>query len=71
MAEDKPREIKISIPLPDELLSQFLPVAAFGHLLQAKKETLLALRALIDSRIEALEKKQNKKPATKKKIKIE
>lgn len=71
MAEDKPREIKISIPLPDELLSQFLPVAAFEHLLQAKKETLLALRALIDSRIEALGKKKNKKPATKKKIKIE
>ncbi|MCX6577723.1 MAG: hypothetical protein NTV82_15195 [Candidatus Aminicenantes bacterium] len=71
MAEDKPREIKITIPLPDELLSLVLPAAAFEHLLQAKKETLLALRSLIDSRIEALEKKKTKKPETKKKIKIE
>jgi len=71
MAEDKPREIKITIPLPDELLSQFLPAAVFEHMLQAKKETLLALRALIDNRIEALDKKENKKPAAKKKIKID
>lgn len=71
MAEDKPKEIRITIPLPDELLSLGLPAPAFQHLLQAKKETLLALRSLIDSRIESLEKKTAKKPETKRKIKIE
>jgi hypothetical protein len=71
MAEDKPKEIKISIPFPDDMLSLFLPATAYEHLLRAKKETLLAVRSLIDSRIEALEKKEVKKPAMKKKIKIE
>ncbi len=70
MAEDKSREIKITIPLPEELFSLVLPAAAFEHLLQAKKETLLAMRSLIDSRIEALDKK-SKRPESKKKIKIE
>jgi len=71
MAEEKTREIKISIPVPEDLLPLFLPAAALGHLLRAKKEVLLALRALIDSRIEVLEKKENKKPEAKKKIRID
>jgi hypothetical protein len=71
MTEEKTREIKITIPVPEELFPLFMPAAAFGHLLQAKKEALLALRAMIDSRIEALEKKANKKSESKKKIKID
>jgi len=71
LAEEKTKEIKITIPVPDELISLFLPGAAYEHLLRAKKETLLALRALIDSKIESLEKKQAKKAVVKKKIKIE
>ncbi len=69
MAERKTREIRISIP--EELFSFFLPEKAHQHLLRAKKEALLALRALIDSRIETLEKSEQKQAPTKKKIKIE
>jgi len=71
MAEEKIKEIRISIPVPDDLLAVLVPGAAAGHLLKARKEVLLALRSLIDSRIEALEKKENRKPEAKKKIKVE
>lgn len=69
MAEGRTREIKICIP--EELFSFFLPEKAHQHLLRAKKEALLALRALIESRIETLEKSEQKEARTKKKIKIE
>ena len=71
MAEEKTKEIKISIPIPEDLFPLFMPGAAYDHLRRAKKEVLLALRALIDSRIEALDKKENKKPEKTKKIKID
>jgi hypothetical protein len=71
MAEEKMKEIKISIPIPEDLFPLFMPVAAHDHLRRAKKEVLLALRALIDSRIEVLDKKENKKPEKTKKIKID
>jgi len=41
------------------------------HLLNAKKEFLLALRSLIDAKIEASEKKEGKRPVRKKKINTE
>lgn len=69
MAPEKMREIKIC--LPEELLAFFLPFAAQEHLLNARKEMLLAFRSLIDSRIEALEKRAARKAEPKKKIKIE
>jgi len=69
MAEGRTREIRIRIP--EELFSFFLPEKAYEHVLRAKKEALLALRSLIDSRIEALEKKEEKEARAKKKIKIE
>ncbi|MGB8952871.1 MAG: hypothetical protein WCC06_09450 [Candidatus Aminicenantales bacterium] len=69
MAEEKTKEIRITIP--EELFSFCLASPAYEHLLRAKKEALLALRALIDSRIVALEKKEVKKTETKKKIKID
>ena len=71
MAEEKTKEIRISIPVPDDLFGLLMPGAAAGHLLKARKEVLLALRALIDSRIEVLEKKERGKPEAKKKIKVE
>jgi len=71
MADDKVREIKITIPVPDDLFSLLLPLEALQHARAARKEALLALRAILDSRIEALEKKERKPAATKKKIKIE
>jgi len=71
MAENKIREIKITIPLPEELFSLFMPAGVHNHLRQAKKEALLALRTLIDSRIEALDKDKSRKAEVKKKIKIE
>jgi hypothetical protein len=71
MADDKIKEIKITIPVPDELFSLFLPIGALEHVRAARKEVLLALRAVLDSRIEALEKKEQKQAATKRKIKIE
>jgi len=72
MAEEKtPKEIKISIPVPDDLLSLLMPGAAAGHLIKARREVLLALRAVIDSRLEALEKRDGGKPEAKKKIRVE
>ena len=49
-----------------------MPGAAMDHLRTARKETLLALRALIDNRIAALDKKAAKSAeARKKKIKVD
>jgi len=69
MAADKMREIKIC--LPEELFTLFLPLQAQEHLIKAKKEVLLALRSLIDARLESLEKKGGRRTEPKKKIKIE
>ncbi len=69
MGEAKVREIKIT--LPEELFNLFLPSEAHTHLIRAKKELLLALRALINARIEMLEKKEEKKEEKKKKIPVE
>ena len=69
MAEEKVKEIKITIP--EELLSLVIPEKAISHVLKARKEILLAFRSLIDAKIEALEKKEQKKVTKKKKITIE
>jgi hypothetical protein len=69
MAAEKTREIKIA--LPEELFGLFLAPQAQEHLRNARKEVLLALRSLIDARLEALEKRSVRKPAAKRKIKIE
>lgn len=72
MAAEKMREIRISIP--EELfsfISFIIPSRTNEHLLRAKKEILLALRSLIDARIESLEKRAEPKPKTKRKIKVE
>jgi len=69
MAAEKMREIKICIP--EELFTLFLPLQAQEHLLKAKKEVLLALRSLIDARLETLEKRVVRKAEPKRKIKIE
>lgn len=63
------REIRISIP--EELFSFIIPSRTSEHLLRARKEILLALRSLIDARIESLEKRAEPRPETKKKIKVE
>jgi len=69
MAEEKLREIKITIP--EELFSLVIPEKAISHMLKARKEILLVFRSLIDAKIEALEKKEQKPVTRKKKIKIE
>jgi len=69
MAAEKMREIKVAIP--EELFRIFLPTTTQDHLLKAKKELLLAIRSLIDARIEGLEKREGQKTETKRKIKIE
>jgi hypothetical protein len=74
LSDEKTREIRIS--LPEELFSIFFPEKAVGHVVKAKKEMLLAIRSLIDARIEALEKigtkaAQKKRTTKKKKIVIE
>ena len=58
MSEEKTREIRIS--LPEELFSVLFPEKAIGHVVKAKKEMLMAVRSLIDARIEVLEKMQTK-----------
>lgn len=70
MAEEKTKEIRISIP--EDLISILIPEKTATHLMNARKEVLLSLRSLIDARIEAMEKFEKKRTAkTKKKIKIE
>ena len=69
MAEEKTREIRISIP--EDLFSIFIPEKTVGHLMNARKEMLLSLRSLIDAKIEAMEKIEKKRETKKKKITIE
>ncbi|MEW5902252.1 MAG: hypothetical protein AB1715_12380 [Acidobacteriota bacterium] len=69
MAAEKMREIKISIP--EELFALCLPLQTQEHLRKARKELLLALRSLIDARLEFFEKKETAKGEAKRKIKIE
>jgi hypothetical protein len=70
MAEDKTKEIRISIP--EDLFSILIPEKTATHLMNARKEMLLSLRSLIDARIEAMEKFEKKRATkTKRKIKIE
>jgi len=70
MAEEKTKEIRISIP--EDLFSLFIPEKTASHLMNARKEVLLSLRSLIDARIEAMERFEKKRTAkAKKKIKIE
>ncbi len=69
MNEPKTREIRISIP--EDIFSFFFPEKTVDHVFKARKEMLLAIRSLIDAKIEALEKKGEKKTAKRKKIKIE
>lgn len=69
MAAEKMREIKIC--LPEELFTLFLPSEAQEHLRRARKEVLLAVRSLIDARLESLENKGGRGTVPKRKIKIE
>lgn len=69
MSEKKTREIRII--LPEELFSLFPSQKTVKHLVQAKKEMLLALRSIIDARLEALDRMGEKKAEKKKKIKID
>jgi hypothetical protein len=69
MAAEKMREIKIAIP--EDLFAVLIPSKTQDHLHKARKEILLALRSLIDARLESLEKREVQKGEPKKKIKIE
>jgi len=69
MAAEKMREIKICVP--EELFSLLIPSATKDHLLRARKEMLLAVRSLIDAKLEALDKRGVQKAEPKRKIKIE
>lgn len=69
MPTDKTREIRIAIP--EELFSLLIPRQTQEHLWKAKKEFLLALRSLIDARIEMIEKQAGSKPEPKRKIRVD
>ncbi len=69
MPADKTREIRIAIP--EELFSLLIPRQTQEHLWKAKKEFLLALRSLIDARIEMIEKQAGPKAEPKRKIRVE
>ncbi len=56
------KEIRIKIPTPDEVV----PEEFKKHVLNASKETLLALRSLIDAGIKKLEEFESKKKELKK-----
>lgn len=70
MAPEGMKEIKILIP--EELIGLLFPAEALGHLRAARREVLLAARAVIEARIAALDKREAKRGETrKKKIKVE
>ncbi|OGD18756.1 MAG: hypothetical protein A2W03_04165 [Candidatus Aminicenantes bacterium RBG_16_63_16] len=69
MPANTTREIRII--LPEELFDFLVPRETHEHLSRAKKEVLLALRSIIDARIEMLEKREARKDSPKKKIKVE
>jgi len=69
MAAEKMREIRLSIP--EELFNLCLPRQTQQHLSRAGKEFLLAVRSLIDARIEMIEKSEARKAEPKRKIKVE
>lgn len=70
MAPEGMKEIKILIP--EELIALLFPAEAIGHLRAARREVLLAARAVIEAKIAALDKKESKREqAKKKKIKVE
>ncbi len=69
MREGRTREIRISIP--EELFSFLVPEKTLDHLINAKKEFLLALRSMIDFKIESLEKRERGKGTKGRKIRIE
>ncbi len=56
------KEIRIKIPTPEEVV----PEEFKKHVLNASKETLLALRSLIDAGIKKLEEFESKKKELKK-----
>ncbi len=56
------KEIRIKIPTPEEVV----PEEFKKHVLNASKETLLALRSLIDAGIRKLEEFETKKKELKK-----
>jgi hypothetical protein len=69
MSKEKTKEIRITIP--EDLFSLILPGKTVGHLIKARKEALLALRSMIDHKIEQLDKRDKKTSEKGKKIKIE
>jgi hypothetical protein len=69
MADKATREIRIV--LPEELFNFLVPSEAQAHLNRARKEVLLALRSVIDARIESLERREARGDAPKRKIKVE
>ncbi len=60
------KEIKIRIPAPDEVV----PGEFKGHLLNAYREILLAMRSLIDESLKKLDELESKKKKEIKKIDI-
>jgi methionine synthase II (cobalamin-independent) len=61
-----PKEIKIKVPTPNEVL----PEEFKTHVINAYKEFLLAMRSLIDEQIKKLEELESKEKKEIKKIDI-
>ncbi len=69
MNNERTREIRITIP--EDIFSLVLPKQTIDHLINARKEALLALRSMIDYKIEELDKREKKKSEKGKKIKVD
>lgn len=69
MPSNTSREIRIT--LPQELFDLLVPRETHEHLSRAKKEVLLALRSIIDARIEMIEKRESHKESPKRKIQVD
>jgi hypothetical protein len=59
-----------SLRIRRPVFSAFCPEAR-GHVLEARKETLLALRSLVDAALERLEEKEGTRGRRRRRIKVE
>jgi hypothetical protein len=56
-AERREQDLVIRLPLPGRIMDSLLPRDAVTHMRAAQRESLLAMRALIDSAVNALDEK--------------
>ncbi len=53
-----PKEVKIRVPSPDEVVEKAVPAEFRNHMLNAYRELLLAFKSLLDEHVRKVEEMQ-------------